>query len=167
MPLRAGGGGASGCHPCGNAAQRIFFRLQGCVRLCSGKLRIPAAWHMSAGLSMPFVAVMASGHQLLHRPFAAVHSTLQLLRGGAILQLDSWRVARTGAPEVVWGPGKSPEQIAAIMTSMAETEATVLATRIPQEVRYTLSCSSRALHRLWAVHVCCPHQAARCVAAPL
>eukprot|EP00891_Asterochloris_glomerata_P000403 jgi/Astpho2/403/Aster-03454 len=51
-----------------------------------------------------------------------------------LLKLDSWRVARTGAPEVVWGPGKSPEQIAAIMTSMAETEAVVLATRIPQEM---------------------------------
>ena len=72
--------------------------------------------------------------------------SLVLLRGCAILQLDSWRVARTGAPEVVWGPGKSPEQIAAIMTSMAETEAVVLATRIPQEVRCTLSCTSRALH---------------------
>ena len=90
-----------------------------------------------------------------------------LLTGCATLQLDSWRVARTGAPEVVWGPGKSPEQIAAIMTSMAETEAVVLATRIPQEVRCPFLAPAGLLHCIWAVLVCCPHQAAHCVAAPL
>lgn len=109
-----------------------------------------------------FTASFAPG--LLH---LCILCSLLLLRGRAMLQLDSWRVARTGAPEVVWGPGKSPEQIAAIMTSMAETEAVVLATRIPQEVRCTLSCTTRAFHCIWAVLACCPPQAAHCVAAPL
>lgn len=49
-------------------------------------------------------------------------------------QVDTWRAARTGFPEVIWGPGKTPEQIAAIMSRLAETEAAVVATRITPEV---------------------------------
>ena len=49
-------------------------------------------------------------------------------------QVDTWRAARTGFPEVIWGPGKSPEQLAAIMTRLAETEAVVVATRVTPEV---------------------------------
>ena len=33
-------------------------------------------------------------------------------------RLDSWRAERTGAPEVVWGPGKTPEQIRLIMEKL-------------------------------------------------
>lgn len=51
-----------------------------------------------------------------------------------MLQVDTWRAARTGFPEVIWGPGKSPEQLVAIMTRLAETEAMVVATRITPEV---------------------------------
>lgn len=51
-----------------------------------------------------------------------------------ILQVDTWRAARTGFPEVIWGPGKSPEQLVAIMTRLAETEAMVVATRVTPEV---------------------------------
>ena len=51
-----------------------------------------------------------------------------------MLQVDTWRAARTGFPEVIWGPGKSPEQLVAIMTRLAETEALVVATRITPEV---------------------------------
>ena len=36
--------------------------------------------------------------------------------------LDSWRAERTGFPEAIFGPGKSPEQIAAIMQRMAEND---------------------------------------------
>lgn len=49
-------------------------------------------------------------------------------------QVDTWRAARTGFPEVIWGPGKSAEQIAAIMSRLAETEAAVVATRVTPEV---------------------------------
>ncbi|KAK9819861.1 hypothetical protein WJX72_003418 [[Myrmecia] bisecta] len=51
-------------------------------------------------------------------------------------QVDAWRAQRTGFPEVVWGPGKSPEQIAAIMGRMAENESVVMATRITPEVSH-------------------------------
>ena len=32
--------------------------------------------------------------------------------------LDSRRAERTGFPEAVWGPGKTPEQICAIMEAL-------------------------------------------------
>ena len=56
---------------------------------------------------------------------------------GLFNQVDTWRAARTGFPEVIWGPGKSAEQIAAIMSRLAETEAAVIATRVTPEVRFT------------------------------
>ena len=37
---------------------------------------------------------------------------------GDFARLDSWRAERTGAPEVVWGPGKTPEQIVAILEKL-------------------------------------------------
>lgn len=49
-------------------------------------------------------------------------------------QVDTWRAARTGFPEVIWGPGKSAEQIAAIISRLAETEAAVIVTRVTPEV---------------------------------
>ena len=60
----------------------------------------------------------------------------QVLEGEA--KLDSWRSERTGFPEVVFGPGKSPEQIAAIMRKMASNEQVVMATRIAPEARAKL-----------------------------
>jgi hypothetical protein len=49
-------------------------------------------------------------------------------------QVDSWRSQRTGFPEVIFAPGKTPQQIAAIMQRMAEQEANVLCTRGTPEV---------------------------------
>ncbi|MGB5769778.1 MAG: 1-(5-phosphoribosyl)-5-amino-4-imidazole-carboxylate carboxylase, partial [Crocosphaera sp.] len=34
-------------------------------------------------------------------------------------KIDNHRHLRTGFPEVIWGPGKTPEQIVQIMTTMA------------------------------------------------
>eukprot|EP00958_Prasinococcus_capsulatus_P003861 scaffold351_cov371-Prasinococcus_capsulatus_cf.AAC.6 len=48
--------------------------------------------------------------------------------------LDFKRRARTGLPEVVWGPGKSPEQISAILERLATTEERAIATRVTQDV---------------------------------
>jgi len=47
--------------------------------------------------------------------------------------LDTHREKRTGFPEVVFGEGKTAEQIAAIMTKLAETSDRVLATRVAPE----------------------------------
>src|SRR6185369_8127106 len=44
---------------------------------------------------------------------------------------DTHRHLRTGFPEVVLGEGKTPEQIAAILTELARGGSTVLATRVP------------------------------------
>ena len=55
--------------------------------------------------------------------------------GWARLDLD--RAARTGDPEVVFGAGKTPEQVAAILRRLAEAhpDRAVLATRLDEQTR--------------------------------
>lgn len=48
--------------------------------------------------------------------------------------LDHHRSLRTGFPEVIWGPGKTPEQIVQIMQAMRQRNPLVMATRIEPEV---------------------------------
>ena len=48
---------------------------------------------------------------------------------GDFARLDTHRAARTGAPEIVYCPGKSPEQTAQIVQRLAEHSDRVLATR--------------------------------------
>lgn len=45
-------------------------------------------------------------------------------------KVDHHRHLRTGFPEVIWGPGKTPEQIIQIITTMARHSPVVMATRI-------------------------------------
>ncbi|XTZ20404.1 MAG: nickel pincer cofactor biosynthesis protein LarB, partial [cyanobacterium endosymbiont of Rhopalodia fuxianensis] len=49
-------------------------------------------------------------------------------------KIDHHRYLRTGFPEVIWGPGKTPEQIAQIMLTMACHSPVVMATRIEATV---------------------------------
>jgi pyridinium-3,5-biscarboxylic acid mononucleotide synthase len=49
-------------------------------------------------------------------------------------RIDHHRALRTGFPEVIWGPGKTPEQIAQIMEAMRDRASVVMATRIEPEV---------------------------------
>ncbi|MGF1512873.1 MAG: nickel pincer cofactor biosynthesis protein LarB [Elainellaceae cyanobacterium] len=58
---------------------------------------------------------------------------------GDFAQVDHHRVLRTGFPEVVWGPGKTPEQIVKIMRSLSDQHPVVMATRIEPEVYAQLS----------------------------
>src|SRR5215470_18416398 len=44
--------------------------------------------------------------------------------------VDTHRHLRTGFPEVVFGEGKTPEQIAAILIELAKGGSTALATRV-------------------------------------
>src|SRR3954471_1549006 len=44
---------------------------------------------------------------------------------------DTHRHLRTGFPEVVLGEGKTPEQVAAILTELSRGGSTVMATRVP------------------------------------
>lgn len=49
-------------------------------------------------------------------------------------RIDHHRALRTGFPEVIWGPGKTPDQIAQIMQAMRDRAPVVMATRIEPEV---------------------------------
>lgn len=53
---------------------------------------------------------------------------------GSFAQVDHHRATRTGFPEAVWGPGKTPEQIIQIMQSMQAQGSLALATRITPDV---------------------------------
>lgn len=48
--------------------------------------------------------------------------------------VDHHRALRTGFPEVIWGPGKTPEQIARIMEAMRDRADAIMATRIEPSV---------------------------------
>lgn len=49
-------------------------------------------------------------------------------------KIDHHRTLRTGFPEVIWGQGKTPEQIAQIMAAMRLHNPVVMATRIEPDV---------------------------------
>ena len=49
-------------------------------------------------------------------------------------RVDHHRMIRSGAPEVIFCPGKTPEQVVAIAERIAAQGATVFATRAPAEV---------------------------------
>ena len=53
---------------------------------------------------------------------------------GDFAKVDHHRSLRTGFPETIWGPGKTPEQIAAIMEVMRDRHPVVMATRIDPAV---------------------------------
>jgi hypothetical protein len=91
------------------------------------------------------VAVDEALETLKHLPFREV---------AGVATVDHHRHLRTGAPEVVFGLGKSSEEIAAIMAELAQTGANVLATRVDAE-KAALVCA-----RLPAARA---HARARCV----
>ena len=53
---------------------------------------------------------------------------------GEFARIDHHRALRTGFPEVIWGLGKTPDQIAQIMEVMREGGSVVMATRIEPAV---------------------------------
>jgi len=53
---------------------------------------------------------------------------------GDFAKIDHHRSLRTGFPEVIWGPGKTPDQIAQIMEAMRLRNPVVMATRIEPDV---------------------------------
>lgn len=54
-------------------------------------------------------------------------------------KIDHHRHLRTGFPEVIWGPGKTTEQIAQIILAMSQSNPIVMATRIEPAVAEQLS----------------------------
>ncbi|MBD1858505.1 nickel pincer cofactor biosynthesis protein LarB [Leptolyngbya boryana CZ1] len=53
---------------------------------------------------------------------------------GGFANIDHHRSLRTGFPEVIWSPGKTPEQIAQIMETMRDKATVIMATRMEPEV---------------------------------
>jgi len=53
---------------------------------------------------------------------------------GDFAKIDHHRTLRTGFPEVIWGPGKTPDQIVEIIEAMRGRNPAVMATRIEPEV---------------------------------
>ncbi len=56
-----------------------------------------------------------------------------------IANLDHHRNLRTGFPEVIWGLGKTPEQLVAIIQAMRQRNSLVMATRIEPSVYRRIS----------------------------
>jgi pyridinium-3,5-biscarboxylic acid mononucleotide synthase len=62
-------------------------------------------------------------------------------------KVDHHRALRMGVPEVIFGPGKSPEHFVEIFASLADRGNTVLATRVdPEQVAAALRRFPRAEH---------------------
>ena len=71
-------------------------------------------------------------------------------------QVDAHRALRQGFPEVIFGAGKKPEQVAAIAAKVMEREDRVLVTRATAEHATAVAAKLPA-----AVH----HESARCISA--
>lgn len=69
-------------------------------------------------------------------------------------KIDHHRSLRTGFPEVIWGPGKTPEQIWSIMEVMRQRNQVVMATRITPEVYTILQPKVRNLRYYEAARIC-------------
>lgn len=73
---------------------------------------------------------------------------------GDFAHIDHHRTLRTGFPEVIWGLGKTPEQIAQIMESMRQKTPVVMATRIEPAVYEQLRWKVPGLHYYSMARIC-------------
>ena len=73
---------------------------------------------------------------------------------GEFAKIDHHRALRTGFPEVIWGPGKTPGQIAQIMNVMRQRNPVVMATRIEPEVYVALRSQVRDIRYYESARIC-------------
>ncbi|KAB8320012.1 nickel pincer cofactor biosynthesis protein LarB [Tolypothrix campylonemoides VB511288] len=73
---------------------------------------------------------------------------------GEFAKIDHHRALRTGFPEVIWGPGKTPDQIAQIMEAMRQRNSVVMATRIEPDVFATLETKLHGLRYYDLARIC-------------
>ncbi|MBD2384568.1 nickel pincer cofactor biosynthesis protein LarB [Cylindrospermum sp. FACHB-282] len=73
---------------------------------------------------------------------------------GEFAKIDNHRPLRTGFPEVIWGPGKTPDQIAQIMEVMRHRNPLVMATRIEPAVYAALSAKVSGLRYYEMARIC-------------
>jgi pyridinium-3,5-biscarboxylic acid mononucleotide synthase len=69
-------------------------------------------------------------------------------------KIDHHRALRTGFPEVIWGPGKTPEQIAQIIRVMRQRSPVVMVTRIEPQVYAQLQGQIPDLHYYEMARIC-------------
>ena len=69
-------------------------------------------------------------------------------------KIDHHRTLRTGFPEVIWGLGKTPDQIAQIMTAMRQRNSVVMATRIVPDVFAQLQAIVPDVHYYQTARIC-------------
>lgn len=84
---------------------------------------------VAAGEMLPAVAL----EKLKHFDFEPVGKDY-LEEDSPYARIDHHRQLRTGFPEVIWGPGKTAEQIAGIMEAMRHRNSVVMATRIEEAI---------------------------------
>ncbi|MDJ0615890.1 MAG: nickel pincer cofactor biosynthesis protein LarB [Calothrix sp. MO_192.B10] len=73
---------------------------------------------------------------------------------GEFAKIDNHRALRTGFPEVIWGPGKTPPQIAQIMNVMRQRNSVVMATRIEPDVYVAVRSQVRDLRYYESARIC-------------
>lgn len=73
---------------------------------------------------------------------------------GDFAKIDHHRSLRTGFPEVIWGPGKTPAQIAQIMENMRRQYPVVMATRIEPQIFAELDEKLRGLFYYSEARIC-------------
>ncbi|MBR8837387.1 MAG: nickel pincer cofactor biosynthesis protein LarB [Stigonema ocellatum SAG 48.90 = DSM 106950] len=73
---------------------------------------------------------------------------------GEFAKIDNHRALRTGFPEVIWGLGKTPDQIAQIMEVMRQHNPVVMATRIEPEVYELLQAKVKGLRYYNLARIC-------------
>lgn len=73
---------------------------------------------------------------------------------GEFARIDHHRSLRTGFPEVIWGQGKTPDQIAQIIEVMRHQSSVVMATRIEPEVYAQLEEKVAGLHYYPMARIC-------------
>ncbi len=73
---------------------------------------------------------------------------------GEFARIDHHRTLRTGFPEVIWGQGKTPDQIAQIMEVMRLSGSVVMATRIEPAVYAQLQERIPDLHYYPGARIC-------------
>lgn len=73
---------------------------------------------------------------------------------GEFAKIDHHRQLRTGFPEVIWGPGKTPDQIAQIIEVMRQRNSVVMATRIEPAVYAALQPKVEGLRYYEAARIC-------------
>jgi len=73
---------------------------------------------------------------------------------GNFAKIDHHRSLRTGFPEVIWGPGKTPHQIVEIMRVMRQQNPVVMATRIEPAVYQQIKQAIPDLHYYDLARIC-------------